>query len=118
ARIDKAIERGTFKRSPRIISDAKWEQLTLKPADAEWVEARNFTIQDIARLFGLHGIWLNADAGSSLTYSTTESLFRKFVSGTLWPTYLERIQQAFTRLLPEGKEARYNVSELVRADRV
>ena len=35
---------------------------------------------------------------------------------TLRPTYLERIEQAFTRLLVRGKAARFSISELLRAD--
>jgi HK97 family phage portal protein len=97
-------------------SNSDLEQLTFKPIDAQWIEGRNFTVQQIGRLFGLHGIFLLVSSADSLTYATTESIFRLFLTATLRPTYLERIEQAFSRLLPSGRTARFNTNEILRAD--
>jgi|ADGO01.1.fsa_nt_gi Phage-related protein len=113
-RIDEKAKEG--KRLPRVMSNATFQQITINPADAQFLEARQFSVQEVARLFGIPGLFLGVTTGDSLTYSTTESLFRLFVTGTLRPTYLERIEQAFTRLLVRGKAARFNISELLRAD--
>mgnify|MGYP001179507002 CR=1 FL=1 len=113
-RIDEKAKEG--KRLPRVMSNATFQQITINPADAQFLEARHFSVQEVARLFGIPGLFLGVTTGDSLTYSTTESLFRLFVTGTLRPTYLERIEQAFTRLLVRGKAARFNISELLRAD--
>lgn len=113
-RIDEKAAEG--KRTPRVISNAEWEQLTINPVDAQFLESRQFSIQEIARLFGVPGLFLGVATGDSLTYSTTESLFRLFVNATLRPTYLERIEQTFSRMLVRGKAARFNPNELLRAD--
>lgn len=107
---------GGRKRPAVLGGGSSIEQLTFKPVDAQWIESRNFTVQQIGRLFGLHGFFLLVDSGSSLTYSTTESLFRLFLTATLRPTYLERIEQSFSRLLPSRRTARFNTEEILRAD--
>lgn len=94
----------------------KFEPLTINPVDAQFLETRQFSVQETARIFGIPAFFLGVDSGSSMTYSTTESLFRLLVTGTLRPTYLERIEQAFSMLLPMGKLARFNIDELLRAD--
>lgn len=90
--------------------------LGLKPVDAEFLLSRNFSVQEIARFLGIPGFFLGVEMGSSLTYSTTESLFRLMLTATLNPTYLERIQATFTRMLPKGYKARFNSDEILRAD--
>lgn len=92
------------------------EQMTINPVDAEWVESRAFEIQETARLFGLPGWMLLVDQGSSMTYSNTEGVMRFWATMTLRPTYLERIEQTFSRMLPEGRKARFNMDEILRAD--
>lgn len=108
---------GKGRKRPAVLGGgAAIEQLTFKPVDAQWIEGRAFTVQQIGRLFGLHGFFLLVDSGSSLTYATTESLFRLFLTATLRPTYLERIEQSFSRLLPAGRRARFETEEILRAD--
>jgi HK97 family phage portal protein len=109
-------EQGGRKRPSVMNSNSELEQITFKPIDAQWIEGRNFTVQQIGRLFGIHGFFLLVESGSSLTYSTTESLFRLLLTATLRPTYLERIEQAFSRLLPSGRVARFNTDEILQAD--
>src|SRR5690606_595771 len=94
----------------------EFKPLNIDPVDAQFIEARNFSVQEVGRLFGLSGFFLGVDSGSSMTYSTTESLFRLFLTQTLRPTYLERIEQAFSLILPRGRAARFNVDEILRPD--
>lgn len=115
---DKWMENhGDGRKRPAVLGGGtSFEALSFKPVDLEWIESRRFSVQEIARLFGLHGFFLLVDSGSSLTYSTTESLFRLFLTMTLRPTYLERIEQVFSRMLPSGSSARFNTDEILRAD--
>lgn len=115
--LDVWMETHGEKKHPGVLGGGSdWKTLSFAPIDAQFIEQRNFTIQDVARLYGMHGFFLLVDSGSSLTYSTTESLFRLFLTMTLAPTYLERIEQAFSRLLPSGRRARFNVDQILRAD--
>lgn len=107
---------GNRKRPAILAGGYKFTPITLNPVDAQFIEQRQFTVQEIARLLGLPAYFLLVEQGSSLTYSTTESLFRLWLTSSLNPTYLERIQQAFTTLLPPGVNAQFEVKELLRAD--
>jgi len=105
------------RKRPGVVSGGiEWEQLTINPVDAQFIEQRNFSVQEIGRMFGLSGFFLLVSSGDSMTYSTTESLFRMFLTTTLRPTFLERIEQSFSRLLPTNNTARFNVDEVLRAD--
>lgn len=111
-----ARENGGRARPSVMNSNSELEQISFKPIDAQWIEGRNFTVQQIGRLFGLHGIFLLVSSADSLTYATTESVFRLFLTATLRPTYLERIEQSFSRLLPSHRSVKFNTSEILRAD--
>src|SRR5690606_5431322 len=115
AKIDQAAMEGR-KRTPRIISDAEWHQITITPADAEFLLARQLSVQDIARMFGLPSYFLSVPQGDPLTYATAESMGRILVTFTLRPTYFQRIEESMSAVLPEGKVARFNANELLRAD--
>ncbi|MEX0790035.1 MAG: phage portal protein, partial [Actinomycetota bacterium] len=110
-------DRSTRRNRPSVTDTiTEFEQLKVNLQESQWIESRNFTVQQIGRYFGLNGQFLLVESGSSLTYSTTETLFRQFLTQTLRPTYLERIEQSISRLLPFGKKARFNADEILRAD--
>lgn len=111
-----ATHGGGNKRPGVLGGGATLERMAFSPVDAQFLESRTFTVQEIARMFGLHGLFLLVPSGDSLTYSTTESLFRLTLTMTIAPTYLERIEQAFSRMLPAGRKARFNTDQLLRAD--
>lgn len=104
------------KRPGVLGGGSEWQPLSFSPVDAQFLESRTFSVQEIARMFGVHGLFLLVASGDSLTYSTTESLFRLTLSTTISPTYLARIEQTFSRMLPTGRTARFNTEELLRAD--
>lgn len=107
---------GDNKRPAVLSGGAKWNPLAFKPVDAELVAQREFAIQEVARIYGLSGFFLSVAMGQSMTYSTTESLFRLLITQTLNPSYLEPIEQAFSMMLPQLSEARFYTDELLRAD--
>lgn len=104
------------KRPGVLGGGATWTPLSFSPLDAQFLESRTFTVQEIARMFGVHGSILLVPSGDSLTYSTTESLNRGQLTNTISPTYLTKIEQAFSRMLPSGRTARFNTDELLIPD--
>lgn len=107
---------GTTKRPAVLYEGWEFQQLSINPVDAQFLESRMFSIQEIGRMFDLHGYWLNVVSGDSLTYSTTEGLFRDLLTTTLEPLYLSPIESAFSELIPRNKIARFNVNEVLRTD--
>jgi HK97 family phage portal protein len=105
------------RKRPAVLSGGvEFDPITINPVDAQFIEQRNFSIQEVARLFGLPGYFLLVPSGDPLTYSTTEGLMRIFLTTTLNPTYLEPVEEVFSLMLPEGITARFNAAELLRAD--
>jgi HK97 family phage portal protein len=96
----------------------KWQQLSLSTEDMQFIEQRNYSVAEIARLFGVPPSKINAESSGSLTYSTVESENQAFVRDCLL-TYLRRIEQALDSdndLVPAGQCPEFNVDGLLRAD--
>jgi HK97 family phage portal protein len=77
--------------------------------------ARESAIAETARAFRIPPSLLNARAGDSLTYSNTESQFRAWLTTGL-VAYINRIEAAFSDLLPYGTDVRGDTAELLRTD--
>lgn len=90
--------------------------IMLRPADAQFLESQQFSVTQIARLFGIPaGYLLAAVEGTSDTYSNQEQIDIAFVRFTLM-TYLREIEAAFSSLLPHGQDARFKLEALLRTD--
>lgn len=95
----------------------KYDPIMLKPEDAQWIQAQNFGILDVARMFGVPADYLIAAVeGNSLTYSNLEMIDAQFLRTTLFPTYLRKIENALTSALVRGQRARFRTAELLRPD--
>lgn len=93
-----------------------YNPISLTPEDLMLLENQKFSTLQIARLFGVPPIFLGAGIeGSSLTYSTTETLGILFLQTTL-ADYLVSIEEAFTDLLPRGQKATFRLDSLLRSD--
>jgi HK97 family phage portal protein len=93
-----------------------YSPISLTPEDLALLENQKFSTLQIARLFGIPPIFLGAGIeGSSLTYSTTETLGILFLQTTL-SEYLVSIEEAFTDLLPRGQKASFRLDSLMRSD--
>ena len=93
-----------------------YQAVSLSPKDIQFLESQQFSIAQIARLFGIPAVWLNLGIdGSSLTYSNVEDLARHYLQTTLSP-YLNTIEQNFSLLLPRKNEARFKLDALLRAN--
>lgn len=93
---------------------AKFQQLTIPPDDAQFLESRNFQVREIARLFGVPPHML-ADVEGSTSWGTgIEEQTLGFVIFTL-RRWLIRTEQAVTRMLrPDTVYARFSLEGLLR----
>lgn len=98
---------------------ARFTPLSLNSVDAQFLELRNFSIAEIARVFRVNPIML-MDLGRA-TWANNEAEGARFVSYTLMP-HLRRFESEATLklLTPEERAAglflRHDVDELLRAD--
>lgn len=97
-------------------SGAKFQQLTIPPEDAQFLQSRSFQISEVARMFGVPPHML-MDTDKSTSWGTgIEQQSIGFVVYTLRP-WLTRVEQRLTRLLrPEAVYARFSVEGLLRGD--
>lgn len=97
-------------------SGAKFQQLTIPPQDAQFIESRRFQISEVARIYGVPPHML-MDTERSTSWGTgIEQQGIGFVVYTLRP-WLTRVEQRLTRLLrPSAVYARYSVEGLLRGD--
>ena len=94
----------------------KYQSTFLSPADAQWLEARQFDKTQIATLFGVPPrMMLAAIEGSGLTYANLQDEYRTFVMGTLL-NYLKEIEDALSDLLPGSQTVKFNIDAFLRAD--
>lgn len=98
-------------------SGAKFQQLTIPPEDAQFIESRRFQIQEVARMFGVPPHML-MDTTTSTSWGTgIEQQTIGFVTFTLRPNYLTRFEQRISQVLrPEPVYARYALEGLLRGD--
>lgn len=93
-----------------------YSPIFLSPKDVQFIESQQFSVVQIARLFGTPAsLMLAAVEGSSQTYSNVEQDWLAYVRFTLMG-YLVEIEDALSDLLPGAQRARFNIEALLRAD--
>jgi HK97 family phage portal protein len=88
----------------------------ISAADAMLLDALNYLDAVAARVMLIPPSLLNVQSHSSLTYSTTLDELRRWLTLSLMPGYLSRIEAGFSDLLPRGQEATFDTSALLRMD--
>lgn len=99
-------------------SGARFQQLTIPPEDAQFIQTRQYGNSDVARLFGLPPHML-AEVEKSTSWGTG---IEQQVTGMVvftFRTWLERVEQRLTKMwrrdqLPD--RAKYNLNGLLRGD--
>jgi HK97 family phage portal protein len=96
---------------------AKFESMTMTSVDAQYMETRQFQIEEIARAFRVHPIML-MHSNSTTTFASAEQHFRNHVVHTLGP-WIRRFEEVFNRdILENSKDLRVDLDEraLLRGD--
>jgi HK97 family phage portal protein len=97
-----------------------YETISMTPEQAQFLLARSFGIQEVARFLGLPAHVLNAgtppQSANSLTYTNIPAVRSEVVTMCLHPTYLFRIERAYSQLLPRGQSAAFDLSDFLKGD--
>jgi HK97 family phage portal protein len=95
---------------------AKFQQLTIPPEDAQFIESRRFQISEVARIFGVPPHMLMETDKSTSWGTGIEQQGIGFVVYTLRP-WLTRFEQRISRILtPTATFASFTVEGLLRGD--
>lgn len=89
---------------------------TINPKDAQFIESRQFSITEVARIMGVpQSLMLAPVEGTSTTYQNVEQEWIGFTRFTLM-AYLRPIEEAFSTLTPSTQNVRFNLEGLLRSD--
>jgi HK97 family phage portal protein len=103
---------------PVLTANAKFKQIQINPEQAQFIEQRKFSVEEICRFFGVPPHMVAAVDKSTSWGTGIEQQSIGFVRYTLRP-WLERIEEAWTRhmlLFQPGDRFRFNVDGLLRGD--
>lgn len=96
-------------------SGTKFQPISVSPHDAQFIEAQRFSVAQVARIFGVPPHLL-MDTERSTSWGTgIEQQSIELVRFTL-RTWLVRVEQRLTRLLPAPQYVRFSVEGLLRGD--
>jgi len=116
-------------RTPAVLSGGmSWDGTSFSAQDSDWVESHRAGVLDIAAISGVPSHFLaSSPSGSALNYSNNDSLWRMYWAQTLKPTYVSRLERAWSDVMgvevtfdPERlliasmKDRVYSAAELVR----
>jgi HK97 family phage portal protein len=79
-----------------VLSGVKWEQVGLDHQDAQFIESREFQLEEIARLYRIPPHKIGILEPGSVSYASVEQQAIGFVTDTLRP-WMSRIEQAINR---------------------
>lgn len=108
-------DKAGYRNGPVVLgSGLKYNPLLLTPEEMQWLEAQNFNVVAIARMFGIPPraalITIEGD-----TYANLEQDEISTVRGTLM-RYVNEMEAAFTDVLPRGQWVQANLNGLLRTD--
>jgi HK97 family phage portal protein len=93
-----------------------WSSTRMSNADMQFLESREFSIRDVARMFRIPAALLNAVAdGGGITYRNLEGVWTEYTRTAIEPI-AERLEEAFSFLIPSTREIRHDYNRLLRAD--
>ena len=104
------------RHEPAVVDrNGRLEAVGSNAVDSQLVESIEVANAEIARTFGVMPSLVNVRAGDSLTYSTTEGEFAKWLKLGLGAV-LMRLEAGFSELRPHGQHVRADTAELLRTD--
>lgn len=92
-----------------------FEPLAWDPEKLQLIDARKFSLVEVANVFGLPMRFLGASSGDSMTYSTSETESVELLKYTLGG-HLVRFEQTFSDLFPHGTQVRADLDAFLRSD--
>jgi HK97 family phage portal protein len=89
--------------------------LTVDPEKAMLIESQRFTIQQVARYFGIPPELIGADAGNPKTYSNQESRDLDLLKYSVG-SKIAKLETALNGLMPRAQYVKLNTGALLRTD--
>jgi len=109
-------QRHKGKRRIAVLGDgARFQPISVAPADAAFIEAQKLNAAAICQLYGIPaGMMAGVELAGREDYSSPEQRSTDMLVWTLRP-WLYRVERAVSGLLPSTQKARFNAGGMVRA---
>jgi HK97 family phage portal protein len=101
-----------------IRGDATYTPISFSPDDSQFLQQRELSAREVARIFRVPGHLINADTAGSFTYANVVEENRHFVTHSLRP-WLVRIERALSNdadLCPGSTYVAFDLDGLLRAN--
>jgi HK97 family phage portal protein len=98
-----------------LFGGAKYVKTSANPDEAQMIEARKLAIEEMARIFRVPPHMIGITTPGAMSYASVEQNNINFVVHTLRP-YIQKIEDAYSRLLPSAAFIKFNVDGLLRGD--
>jgi HK97 family phage portal protein len=96
-------------------SGAKFQQVSIAPEEAQFIETQKLNAAAICRLYGIPaGMMAGVELAGHEDYSSPEQRATDFLTFGLRP-WLHRLERAVSTLLPRTQAAKFNAGGMVRA---
>jgi HK97 family phage portal protein len=92
----------------------KYEKIGIPPEDAQFLQTRQFQVEEIARWYRIPSMMLNL-SGASSTYASVEAFGLQFVTYTLYPWLVRWEKSISMQLLLERERKNYFAEHLMTA---
>jgi len=93
----------------------EFQPLSWNPTETQLLEARKFSLLEIANIFGLPPRFVGASSGDSMTYSNSETESIDLLKFSLGG-HIARFEQTLSALFPNGTTVKADLQALLRAD--
>jgi HK97 family phage portal protein len=94
-------------------SGAKFQQLTINPDEAQFVQTQKFNVSTIARFYGIPPEMLGGETAGHEAYSSPEMRSTDYLRFTLAP-WISKLEKAISRLLPRPVSVKLNPGGFLR----
>ena len=91
------------------------KELGMKPSDAQLIETEEWTLEQVARAYGVPPSLAGSQKPGAVAYASVEQRSIDYVVHGVLPLTI-RVEKAYSRLLPRGSSIKFNVSGLLRGD--
>jgi len=98
-----------------LAGGAKFTKTGVDPDAAQMLESRRLSIEEIARAFRCPPSMLGVTTPGAMSYASVEANAIHFVTHTL-RVYVTKLEDAYSRLLPQGVFLKFNMDGLLRGD--
>jgi HK97 family phage portal protein len=98
-----------------LSAGAKYVKTGVNPDEAQMLESQKFQVENIARMFRIPLHMIGVTTPGAMSYASIEQNNINFVVHTLRP-YIEKIEAAYSVLLPSEAFLKFNVDGLLRGD--